>query len=89
MSVFSCDLVLSIPPQFSYQRGGVLVRPEGLRDRPVADGDTGFRVGSYIDQLVTAMPRLWTGLQCLSWSVWTDTYSTEEADFTGKTTIRS
>lgn len=72
MFVFSFELVLLIPPHVSYQCWGVLVRPEGLRDGPVADGDTGFRVGSYIDQLVTAMPRLWTGLQRLSWSIWTD-----------------
>lgn len=53
----------------SHQCWRVLVRPEGLRDGPVTDGDTGFRVGSYVDQLVTTMPRLYTGLQHLSWSI--------------------
>lgn len=64
---------------FSYQSRGVLVRPEGLRDWPVTDGNASFGVGSHVDQLVTAMPRLQTGLPRLSWNIWTETFSEEEA----------
>ena len=53
----------------SHQRWRVLVRPESLRDWPVTDGYTGFRVGSYVDQLVTTMPRLCTRLQHFSWGI--------------------
>lgn len=52
----------------------------------MTDGDTGFRVGSYIDQLVATMPRLDTGLLCLCWSICIETYGAEEADFTGRKT---
>lgn len=52
-----------------YQSWRVLVRPEGLGDGPVANGHTGLRVGPYIDQLVTTMPRLHTRLLHFSWSI--------------------
>lgn len=46
--------------EVSHQGGGVLVRPEGLGDRPVTDGDSGLRIWSHVDQLVTAVPSLRT-----------------------------
>lgn len=61
-----------------YQSRGVLVGPEGLGDGPVANGHTGFRVGPYIDQLVTTMPRLYTRLLHFSWSIWTHTHTHRE-----------
>lgn len=39
----------------------------------MTDGNAGFRVGSYVDELVTAVPRLQTGLQRLGWSVCSET----------------
>lgn len=66
-------------PWKSYQRWRVLVWPEGLRDGPVPDGDACFGVGSDIDQFVTTMPWLYTGLQWLSWSIWVDEQYKREA----------
>jgi hypothetical protein len=47
-----------VSPRSSHQSGGVLVGPEGLWDGPVSYGHTGLGVGAYVDELVTAMPRL-------------------------------
>lgn len=82
--MLSSKIFLLILPNVSYQCWRVLVRPEGFRDGPVTDGDTGFRVGPDVNQFVTTMPWLCTGLQRLSWSICTDRYSTENADFTVK-----
>ena len=41
-----------------HQRGGVLVRPEGLGDGPVSDGHARLRVGPHVDELVAAVPGL-------------------------------
>lgn len=56
----------------SYQCRGVLVRPKGLWDGPVANRNTGFRVWPHIDELVATMPRLHTRLERLRSGVWTE-----------------
>lgn len=56
----------------SYQCRGVLVRPKSLWDGPVANGNTGFGVWPYIDELVTTMPRLHTRLERLRSGIWTE-----------------
>lgn len=55
-----------------YQCRGVLVRPKSLWDGPVANGNAGFRVRPYVDELVATMPGLHARLERLRSGIWTE-----------------
>lgn len=73
----------------SHQCRGVLVGPKGLRDGPVANRNTRFRVWPYIDELVATVPRLHTRLEGLWSGIWAQGGKTTSAFVHKKPFVRT